>query len=173
MGLGLGAQDPQSEGMGFPQAAVLPWGGGGVRVSRRALEACPTQALPHAESWGEDLVSGRRCIVLHVGGPPQSRPLPPLAHNHRLGPWFLQAACPAPKLVFLSLPGRSKTKPGPLAAPNPSTLPRVRPSPCAEEAVREGQRSGAPPHILSRDLKQVLSLSFLICKMAIILSPGG
>lgn len=44
-------------------------------------------------------------------------------------------------------------------------------SPCAEEAMREGQRLEAPPRLLSHDHRRVLSLSFLISKMQVLSPP--
>lgn len=110
MGLGLGAQDPESEEVGFPQAVGPAWDGSGVRMSRPALGACaPHQALPRPKPWGEGAHQG--------GGAASSTRVA----RHRAGlshlcPWPLQAVLPALESAPLSLPSRSKTELGPPAA---------------------------------------------------------
>lgn len=150
MGLrGLGAQDPQSEGVGFPQAGAHPQGGVGSGDAGRLSALRP---WTEAAAWEGGAASSQRRADLspRVWPPPE-----PLA----------SAGSRSSPEVRLAQPPRQI--PAPLVLSQSQT-----PSPCARRPRGEGQRRAAPPHDVSRALRQVLHLGVLTWRRAVTPSLG-
>lgn len=136
----------------------LGWGQG-ERAGSGSLS--PTQALTHPKPWAEDVWKEMQRPPRRWPTAGQTSPICALGLcRQHFQPWSqtfsASQADPRPNQGFWLL-NRSQSE----------TL-----SPCAEEVMREGQRLEAPPSLLSHDHRQILSLSFLICKMEALPPPG-